>query len=342
MIRSLFCVFMLFCLQIHAAISWHGNAPDGFSVDVSIPKTEVSLGDSIDIHMSLMFPLDYTFDLEGLKASLVSHSPFKAPPFELISAETDSETNDHNITETIHFILKSQLEGTFLITFHSIGFKPHAADGKPVQILSDLFEIKVNALPSDPKLPVLHTQDLLSLSLTPPIEMDMNNRGNLINNLSREKLEAERNQKVASESAFPWLAIIVGLLAILLLIFYWLAPPSKPLPKVLQQRQLLAREKAMISIEHLQEEQAEASKYCVDLTDTLRNYIEEQYLIRAPTYTTQEFLQEATRHPGLSPEMRDELRQFLINADKIKFAKHTPTEKEREEAKASAIKVIEA
>ena len=68
----------------------------------------------------------------------------------------------------------------------------------------------------------------------------------------------------------------------------------------------------------------------------VRRYLEEAYLIRAETLTTEEFLVEAVRHPDLDEGKRLLLNNFLDSADKVKFAQHEPTGLECAEAERAA------
>jgi hypothetical protein len=138
-------------------------------------------------------------------------------------------------------------------------------------------------------------------------------------------------------SAPPSYTIVI-LLAVLLLgaiVAYFLWPNAKaavapPLPK----------EVARIRLKGVKEKVATATAYDfgVEVSDILRNFIEQQFGIKAVRQTTGEFLNEASHTTYFDLGRREKLRQFLVTCDAIKFARvHTePAENESLFEQASA------
>lgn len=60
----------------------------------------------------------------------------------------------------------------------------------------------------------------------------------------------------------------------------------------------------------------------------VRIYIEKQFAIRAPEQTTEEFLQDLADSSKISNDFKHVLKGFLIHSDKVKFARHRPSEEE--------------
>jgi len=75
-----------------------------------------------------------------------------------------------------------------------------------------------------------------------------------------------------------------------------------------------------------------ADAWYVELSDIVRRYIEDQYGVRAPELTTEEFLQEARRSADLSGARRELLSAFLERCDRVKFAAYSPERRESDEA----------
>jgi len=70
-------------------------------------------------------------------------------------------------------------------------------------------------------------------------------------------------------------------------------------------------------------EKGEIELFFVHLSRILRDYIEKRFDVHAPERTTQEFLEEAARHPALETHgMR--LGEFLDLSDRVKFARFRP------------------
>lgn len=64
------------------------------------------------------------------------------------------------------------------------------------------------------------------------------------------------------------------------------------------------------------------------LSDIVRHYIEDQFSLRAPEQTTEEFLAEMSRGPHIRRDHQTLLRDFLVRADMVKFAKFVPAAEE--------------
>lgn len=73
---------------------------------------------------------------------------------------------------------------------------------------------------------------------------------------------------------------------------------------------------------------AEADAWYVELSDTVRRYIEDRYGVRAPELTTEEFLREAQHLPGMAASHRERLAVFLGTCDRVKFAAYHPVPEE--------------
>jgi hypothetical protein len=335
---TLYLIFFIFSLS---AITWHTEAPDNFSFNVNIPHSHVSLGDTFEVDVKITYPDTYTFDEEKLKSHLLSHNTFKAAPFTLISSTTNTDKVDSIITQNIQFRLQSQVNGLFYLSFYSIHFDPRNSTDKPVVLISNLFEIKVDQPNIDRTIPLVSRNVLLPLSDSPPIEMDENNRNMLLVNPKSQIAEAQRNIEIANKSTLPWPEIVLTVITLLFFIMVHISPPRKPQIKSPQQIILKAREKALKSLENIKIRKPKPEQFYVELTETIRNYIEEQYQINTVTHTTEEFLQEATHYSEFSQKMKEELKQFLIKADIVKFAKHAPSLNECEQAEQAAKRVIQ-
>jgi len=71
--------------------------------------------------------------------------------------------------------------------------------------------------------------------------------------------------------------------------------------------------------------QGRIKEYYTILSDIIRHYLENRFLLRAPEMTTEEFIQEAGRSPKIGAEQKKLLKEFLSHCDMVKFAKYGPT-----------------
>ncbi len=82
--------------------------------------------------------------------------------------------------------------------------------------------------------------------------------------------------------------------------------------------------------------------FAVQVSDTVRRYLEDACRMPAPERTTEEFLVEAAKHPWLRGELTDLLRKFLEWCDLAKFAGQQFGQPQREQLLAAAAQFLEA
>ncbi len=81
--------------------------------------------------------------------------------------------------------------------------------------------------------------------------------------------------------------------------------------------------------------------FYVELSAIVRRYLEDRFELRAPELTTEEFLAAVGESPDLSPEHQALLREFLRQADLVKFAGVQPTEDDIEISIMAARRFLE-
>src|SRR5204862_7812292 len=82
-------------------------------------------------------------------------------------------------------------------------------------------------------------------------------------------------------------------------------------------------------------------EFCILVSDTIRQYLEECFDFRAPERTTEEFLYELQSTNLLLPDQKESLGEFLERCDLVKFARYEPSEPELKDLHASALRLIE-
>ncbi len=146
------------------------------------------------------------------------------------------------------------------------------------------------------------------------------------------------------EKPFPWIAaaagaviLIVAAVVIIRRMRLQAADPTGPI--------LRPHEKAMNAIRSLRTmnvETAEQTKaFYIRISETVRYYLEEQFHLRAPEMTTEEFLKKVAENQSLNQEWTRLLRDFMMECDLVKFAKHVPVENERENVLSAAEKFVQ-
>ncbi len=134
--------------------------------------------------------------------------------------------------------------------------------------------------------------------------------------------------------------IILGSIAgvILLALILWLVLRKKPA------RLLTPYEVALRELDAARALPADAhdQAFAIAASDAVRHYLEKAYQMPAPERTTEEFLQEATRHAWLQGELAALLRRFLEFCDLAKFAGQELGTTEREQLLGSAHEFLDA
>jgi hypothetical protein len=146
---------------------------------------------------------------------------------------------------------------------------------------------------------------------------------------------------IAIPNIWLWIiiaAVVVSAMAITvgLILFFVLRRKNVPLPPPVP-----AHVRAK---HHLQEALALLSQpkpFCVLVSDTIRQYLEERFEFRAPERTTEEFLYELKKSELLLPDQKESLGEFLKSCDLVKFARYEPREPELRELHGSALRLVE-
>ncbi len=87
--------------------------------------------------------------------------------------------------------------------------------------------------------------------------------------------------------------------------------------------------------------QGKIKQYYIVLSDIVRRYLEDQFLIKAPEMTTEEFLYSLNQVSSSAASCRIFLKDFLDSCDLVKFAKYGPGPDEIEKSFCLAKKLID-
>ena len=138
------------------------------------------------------------------------------------------------------------------------------------------------------------------------------------------------------------------LLIILILVIFWYLKKRKQVEKPVV-KEIVPKEAAHIiairELNQLKEKklwQSDRTKmYYVELTDILRNYLENRFRIAALEQTSFEILESIKNSQHLDNDQQKQLRQILSIADMAKFAKAKPLANENDLALKNAFELIE-
>ena len=98
---------------------------------------------------------------------------------------------------------------------------------------------------------------------------------------------------------------------------------------------------ALADLESILRRIHEAEPFCTGVSGIVRTYLEQQFELRAPERTTEEFLYELQTAHLLDETQKGSLGRFLERCDMVKFAKYEPAESELRELHEAARRLVE-
>lgn len=315
--------WLLFLLGLPLLLWGVETAEGPFSAEVIVSAKELWVQDRAVVTLNVSYPEGYNVNADQLRMNLLRNPSPSSSSFTL-----DAERVDVQPTHTqIQYTLSPQKLGPHKLSFYEINFK--GKEGNVTRLTSPIFSIVVK----NPQVSEGYQGDpasLLTFSNQLPVEIDDHNRESLFNseeNLNNEKILNEKTLPIFEGIAFALFGVAI------FLIKNYQAPLSE---RDIQKRILTAQQKALAALESASAKSTIPNEYFVLLSNTVRHFIEDRTQIRAPNYTTEEFLSKMQYSQQFSESARNSLSTFLDRSDKVKFAKYTPSAKERDEALQSA------
>lgn len=145
-----------------------------------------------------------------------------------------------------------------------------------------------------------------------------------------------------------WHWVILGfvILAIIVFIIYYLKNKQKNIP--IKEKPSVFVPAHILALEKLQElkskklwESGLTKDFYSELSDVLREYLEGRYQIHAMEHTTAEIFKDL-KNKGIKERQRHQLREVLVLADLVKFAKEKPVAHENENSLEAAIQFVKS
>lgn len=137
--------------------------------------------------------------------------------------------------------------------------------------------------------------------------------------------------------------ILLGLIVIGAVVYYLLKRPKKEMIVEEVKPDIPLHIQALQKLEEIKNKQLwqhdQVKQYYIELSDVVREYLEKRYNIQALEQTSEEIF-ASLRHMDIASEDRNLLRQLLILADMVKFAKEKPAANENEKSMENAVTFI--
>lgn len=136
---------------------------------------------------------------------------------------------------------------------------------------------------------------------------------------------------------------LVILILIALIWYYIKKPKVNPVVNIPAKPKVPAHQLALEKLSALNAQklwqQDEMKRYYSELTDIIREYLEKRYQIHAMEQTTDEIF-KSLKHRNILGIEKDKLKQILVLADLVKFAKEKPLSTENEQCMDYAISFV--
>jgi hypothetical protein len=146
----------------------------------------------------------------------------------------------------------------------------------------------------------------------------------------------------SSRTVTLWTVIILFIIALGWLAWKW----SKRIRRKIRLMVMSPRERALFELQELLSSdllaRGEFKEFYLRLTRIVRQFIERRHGIRAPEQTTEEFLQAISKDTRFPVSVATRLKAFLVAADLVKFAAHTPDQTAIDDVTATARGYIES
>jgi hypothetical protein len=142
------------------------------------------------------------------------------------------------------------------------------------------------------------------------------------------------------KSSMPWL-LALGLAALVAIPFALRALAAARRHRRRRSAYDVAHAKLQQLLQAPRETGAQINQFYVGLSAIIRQYIEDRFEMRAPELTTEEFLSSIGNSPDFSTDHQGLLREFLKQADLVKFAGAEPSGHETELAIQKAARFLE-
>lgn len=144
-------------------------------------------------------------------------------------------------------------------------------------------------------------------------------------------IKAPYEAPVTFKEVAPWILGTLLIAALIFLILYYLKQRknNKPLFRLPQKPKEPAHIIALRKLDHIKDEkvwqQGKTKEYYSEVSDALREYIENRFQINAMEQTTEETITSFRMQKELIDELTfNNLKRILSNADLVKFAKYEP------------------
>ncbi len=280
-----------------------------FSQDVKatakVDSNHIMIGDWFKLHLEIEHPNDVTVTIHSFPDSLEG--------FEVIKREEPSQKQIEQRTLRVQdFIVTSFDSGMHIIPAIDV-YYTRAGDTTKYLIETSPVLMNVGTVAVDTSKDIKDVKPPLSVPIT-------------------------------FADVLPYLLVLIGVAGIVWLARYIIRKRKRGEPLIPEAPSRPANELAIEALRSLESEKlwsrGKIKEFHSQLTDIIRLYIERRFKILAMESTTDEIL-NAFGKDTIENNPKDELKEILIRADLVKFAKFQPAAEENEKSLALGYKFVE-
>lgn len=286
-----------------------------FSVSYEVSKTTLTLLERLEVRLNMTYPEAYHPNIEQIRSNLFQVFGFGETTFTLVSENIlpPEKIEEGLIKQTAVFTLAPKVAGTHSLTFLNIPFE--STDHPLVTLMSEITTITIK----EPVVTPLPEPQLMNFISNSSVSLSLSNRERF---LEKRNKEALRNQELLQEKTIPLFEMTLLATGV---IFAILALKSK---KAFESRIKPVPDPKKMAINALNDlalKQPQIPEFYFRLTEIFLQFIQDRYKILIRSKTADELI---TIIPPLFPKKQEYLKQFILDADQIKFGLQPVTDKQ--------------
>lgn len=300
------CFNCILVLTLFLTSFYYKSYAQNIRVEAKLDKTSILLGDQTRLHLSIRFPAKEHITFPVLKDTITGKIQIVG------NSKADTTFENDLSTEIIKrsFTITSFDAGTYVIP-------PFEFQTKSGVYKSEALSLQILSVTVDTSKSIYDIKQPMAVSYTFFDWLRDNWRW----------------------AVFPLLAVLL----IIWIIYYIRKMPKKEHPVKEVKADIPAHAIALGKLYDLRDKKLwqnnQVKQYHSELSDVIREYLEKKYAIKAQEQTTAEIL-ASLKYMEIAEENRSKLRQMLILADLVKFAKEKPFSADNERSMENAIDFV--
>lgn len=331
-------IMMPFIVFSNPILLWENETNQGIRAKFIQENDEISLNDNLVLTIDITAPASY--EVEPI--SLQTASEDDTHGFRVISEDSHQTTENAFTHHHIQLQLEPLESGEIFISAPPIKVTSLDKNEDTIILYPDIFSVTVEngSQPSEAITPL----GLLPIKDEPIYELSRSSREKLHEETGLNLSEHSYQALIKKRSLFKQILIICTLFVIGFIAIKYILKRCKKQSSYIN-KSIDPKVKALQALQKLTDanlpEKGRFETFYTEITLIVRQFIEDQYLIKAPEQTTQEFLREVAANPLFSTINQNYLDNFLNFADLVKFARLSPKKEDCEQARKSAFTFIE-